>query len=576
MIERYYRNRLGSIFLASGLLSEDDLEAALEEQRTTSKRLGDILLASGKLDDEDIIEARALQLDIPHVHLGNYSVNPEVAGMIPEAMARNYALVPISQCEGRVAVAMADPMDVEALDMVQRTTRCKADPFLASEASIINVINSVYGEATLGEISAALEEAVDAATDVEVAENHEDDDTDLTETRRQSEQAPIVRTVNHILKQAIDSKASDIHIEPRKDSCEVRFRLDGALQSIRMLPKSIQAAVISRIKIMGDLDIAEKRKPQDGRFSITVNRRSIDVRLSTLPTQFGERLVLRLLDKGGHTISVEQLGFSAEDLVRLDEAIRKPYGIILVTGPTGSGKTTSLYSFLTTVKTPEVNIITVEDPVEYELEGISQSNVNVKAGLTFANQLRAILRQDPDIILVGEIRDPETADIAFRASMTGHLVFSTLHCNDAASAFARLTDMGVEPFLIASSLTGVIAQRLVRTICSSCREEYLPDMEEQALFEGHGVEMKSRRLFRGRGCKACRDTGYKGRTLIAEVLTVDSDIRRLALERAPSEAIRNTALASGMNSMRMDGLNKVLAGITTVSEVRKKVFLNDE
>lgn len=577
MAERFYRNRLGSILVAAGLLSEEELEATLEDQRQTNRRLGDILLQQSNIEEEDIVEARALQLDIPHIHLGSYPVEPEVTKLVPESMARTYQLVPVSASKGRIAIAMADPLDVEAIDMVQRITRCKADPLLASEFSILTVINSVYGGESVRDLDATLEEAVDALGIVEVAEDRSDEDnSDLTETRRASEQAPIIRTVNHILKEAVDSKASDVHLEPRKNGCDVRYRIDGVLRLVRSIPKSVQAAVISRIKIMGDLDIAEKRMPQDGRIAITVSRRSIDIRLSTLPTQYGERVVMRLLDSGVNALSLDQLGFSDFSSAQLDEMIRKPYGIILVTGPTGSGKTTSLYSFLNEVKSPEVNIITVEDPVEYELEGVSQSNINVRAGLTFSAQLRAILRQDPDIILVGEIRDRETADIAFRASMTGHLVFSTLHCNDAAGAFARLTDMGVEPFLIASSVSGVLAQRLVRVNCPYCRTEYDPDEEEAAVFSAEGLDISGRRLVRGAGCKHCGQTGFKGRTLIAELLSVGPDIRRLALERAPAGVIREKGIERGMQSMRTDGLQKVLEGITTFEEVRNKVFLSDE
>ncbi len=576
-MERYYRNRLGGILVAAGLLSEQELEETLEQQRKTSRRLGDLLLQGERIDEEDIVEARALQMDIPHIHLGTHTVNPDVAKMVPESLARNYHLVPVSASDGRIAVAMFDPLDVEAIDMVQRATRCKADPLLASESRILALINSTYGEEPVGDISSVLEEAVDAAGDVEISKNAtNEDESDLSETRRASEQAPIVRTVNHILKEAVDASASDIHIEPRKKGCEVRYRIDGALREIRMLPKSIQAAVISRIKIMGEVDIAEKRIPQDGRIAITISRRSIDIRLSTLPTQYGERVVMRLLDRGVNALSVEQLGFSPTDRANLDTIIRKPYGIILVTGPTGSGKTTSLYSFLNEVKSPDVNIITVEDPIEYDLEGVSQSNVNVKAGLTFANQLRAILRQDPDIILVGEIRDRETADIAFRASMTGHLVFSTLHCNDAAGAFARLTDMGVEPFLIASSLSGVLAQRLVRRVCPSCREEYTPDSVETNIFQEEGIGLNGAKLLRASGCKNCGQSGYKGRTLIAEVLPVTSKVRQMALEKASSDQIKVEAIKSGMQTMRHDGLRKVLEGITTFDEVRRKVFICDE
>ncbi|MCC6485160.1 MAG: Flp pilus assembly complex ATPase component TadA [Armatimonadetes bacterium] len=579
-MERFYRKPLGTIFLSAGLLTEDDLEKALDQGRTTGKRLGEILLGLGRVEEEDLVEARALQLDMPHIHLQNHTVDAATAKMVPESVARSYVLIPINASEGRVVLAMSDPLNVEAIDLVQRTTRCKVEPLLASDSAIERLINETFGSPTSEAISGALEEALGAMgalADVEVGDAEADqDDTDISETRRASEQAPIVRTVNHILKEAVEARASDIHIEPRRAGCEVRYRLDGALREIRTLPKSIQAAVLSRIKIMGDLDIAEKRIPQDGRIAINVANRAVDIRLSTLPTQFGERIVMRLLDRGVNTLSLDQLGFSEVARGHLDEMIRRPYGIVLVTGPTGSGKTTSLYSFLNEVKCPEVNIITVEDPVEYELEGISQSNVNVRAGLTFAAQLRSILRQDPDIVLVGEIRDQETADIAFRAALTGHLVFSTLHCNEAAGAFARLTDMGVEPFLISSAISGVLAQRLVRTVCARCREEYQPEDDVTLAFKEEGFDISGRKLLRGRGCNACGNTGYKGRTLIAETLRVNQEIRKLAMEKAATDLIREVAVYNGMETMRRDGMNKVLQGITTFDELRKKVFLSED
>lgn len=574
--ESMYRERLGTILEAAGLVTEEDLDEALETCKATSRRIGDVLVSSGRILEEDILEAHALQLDIPHIHLSNHDIAANVARMVPEDVARKYQLIPVSSSEGRVALAMANPLDFDAIEHVQRLLKCKVDVLLASEGGISALINTTHGEPDAAEFSATLEQAVDAVGEVEVSESVPLEETDVQGALQASEQAPIVRTVNHILKEAVISKASDIHIEPRYNGCEVRYRVDGALRHIRLLPRSIQPAVISRIKIMGDLDIAEHRKPQDGRIAIKVVRRNIDIRLSTLPTQFGERVVLRLFDRGVNKLSMDDLGFEQGPRDTLEELISTPYGILLVTGPTGSGKTTTLYSFLNAVKSPEVNIITVEDPVEYFLDGISQSNVNVRAGLTFATQLRSILRQDPDIILVGEIRDRETAEIAFRASMTGHLVFSTLHCNDAAGAFARLTDMGVEPFLISSSLSGILAQRLVRTICPNCRVEYAPSEDEVALFEQEGVDLAGRPLSRGGGCKACAQTGYRGRALVCEVLPVTQAIRALAVKDATSQDIRTAAAQAGMVTMRADGLRRVLSGQTTLDEVRRKVFVSEE
>jgi type IV pilus assembly protein PilB len=572
----FYRNRLGGILLAAGLVSEKEVEEALETQHRTGQRLGDVLVQEGLVQDEDIVEARSLQLDIPHVHIAPDQVDPEVARLVPEAIARQYQLVPVSAKEDCLVIAMFDPLDVEAIDLVQRVTRRNVKPVVASERAIAALIDATWGGGQSAELAEVLEEAMDSVTDLEVAEPSDDEDGDLAEARRMSEQAPIVRTVNHFIRDAVNQGASDIHVEPRHNGCQVRFRVDGALRDVKLLPKPIQSAIISRLKIMGDLDIAEKRLPQDGRIAIRVARRTVDIRLSTLPTHHGERVVMRLLDRSVNALKLEQLGFSEQGLAAIRELIRKPYGIILVTGPTGSGKTTTLYSCLSVVRNPEINIITVEDPIEYELEGASQSAVNVKAGLTFAAQLRAILRQDPDVILVGEIRDQETADIAFRASMTGHLVFSTLHCNDAAGAFPRLTDMGVEPFLIASSLSAVVAQRLVRTICPACRELYEPGPDESALLAANGIDTDGLRLARGRGCKTCAGTGYKGRTLVSEVLPVSREIRRMAVQKESADVIRARAVSEGMSTMRQDAFRKVLEGVTTLDEVCRKVLVTEE
>ena len=572
-MEEYYRSKLGEILVAAGRITEEQLNQALDQQHQSGRRLGSILRELPGMEDADILEARALQMDVPHIHLDPSDIPPDVVQIIPERMARECRLVPVSATDSRIALAMADPMDMEALDMVQRYTRRKAHALFASESAIQALIDSVFGQADRESISASVDEAI-GEMDVSMEEDQHEE-MDLGETRRASEQAPIVRLVNLILKGAAEAGASDIHVEPRRTGCLVRYRIDGALREVRSIPKSIQAAVLSRLKILGDVDISEKRVPQDGRFAINVGGRSIDIRLSTLPIQYGERIVMRLLDRGAGARPLDSLGFEEDDLARLNQMIHHPYGIILCTGPTGSGKSSTLYSFITAVRSPEVNIITVEDPVEYELEGASQSNVNVRAGLTFAAQLRAILRQDPDIIMVGEIRDGETADIAFRASLTGHLVFSTLHCNDSTSAFARLTDMGVEPYLPASALTGVVAQRLVRTICPRCRESYEPEEEESLVFEQAGMTPPAV-LHRGVGCKNCAQTGFKGRALVCEVLSVTPEIRKLALARASSGEIREEAIRSGMRLMGHNALQKVQQGLTTLQEVNRKVFLSED
>ncbi|MEN6521789.1 MAG: ATPase, T2SS/T4P/T4SS family [Armatimonadota bacterium] len=567
----FYKKRLGDILVSAGLLSEEQLEWGLEEQKQSYKRLGEILMDAGWVTEDDISEARAFQLDMAHIALGDYPIDPDVIRLIPEPVARTYKLIPVCNTDGKISVAMTNPLDVEAIDAVQRVTRKRVEPILASEARMTATLDKVYGSLGGADITASMQEAV---SDVEITID-EVLSPDVDEAKRQSEQAPIVRTVSLILQEAVKRRASDIHLEPRRNNVEVRYRIDGVLHHIRNMPKALQAAVISRIKVMADLDIAERRIPQDGRVGLRVMNRMIDLRVSTLPVQYGERVVLRVLDKSAQQYTLSQIGFSSNELNAFENLISKPYGIILVTGPTGSGKTTTLYSALTKLKSPDVNIITCEDPIEYELEGINQSAVNVKAGLTFAAQLRSILRQDPDIILVGEIRDSETADIAFRAAMTGHLVLSTLHCNDAASAVTRLTDMGVEPFLIGSSVIGVVAQRLVRIICPRCKSPYEPGVEELVPF-GFADQAGSVQLFRGQGCNNCDGSGYHGREAVAEVLTVTDDIRKMIMTNPSSDQIKAIAMAQGMSTMKQNAIEKMMKGLTTPAEVSKRVFVGDD
>lgn len=572
-MQTFYRKRLGDILVLAGLLTDEQLEWALEEQRQSYRRLGEVLTDAGWVSDDDISQARAFQLDMSHIQLGDYSIDPEVIKLVPETVARTYQLVPVSTSHGRMAVAMVNPLDVEAIDAVQRSTRCRVEPLLASESRLIATLDKVYGSLGGADITATVQEAVD---DVEIkVDENEDAGQDVDEARRKSGQAPVVRTVNLMLTEAVRRRASDIHLEPRNNHLEVRYRIDGALHHIRNIPKALQPAIISRIKVMADLDIAERRIPQDGRVGVKVSNRTIDLRVSTLPIQHGERVVLRILDKSVQQFALEQIGFNPSDQEAFAELITKPYGIILVTGPTGSGKTTTLYATLTTLRSPEVNIMTCEDPIEYELEGINQSAVNPRAGLTFATQLRSILRQDPDIVLVGEIRDSETADIAFRAAMTGHLVLSTLHCNDSASSMTRLTDMEVEPFLIGSSVIGVVAQRLVRVICPKCKMAYSPAIEELAPF-GLADKVGSIELYKGQGCNNCDNSGYQGRLAISELLIVNEAIRRLVLTRPSSTQIKDLAIAAGMKTMKQNAVEKMLSGVTTAAEVSRRIYVGDD
>ncbi len=574
-MEAFYRKRLGDILTKSGLVTEDQIDWALEQQTQSGKRLGEVLVSAGYLTEDDISEARALQLDMAHVALGDYQLDPHVTRLVPESVARAYKLVPVSSSESKVAVAMVDPLDVEAIDAVQRIVHKRIEPLLATDTRVMAALDKAYGSSGGADIMESMREAVDDSdASVSVREDDTSLDVDVHEAKRQSGQAPIIRTVNLMFQEAVKRRASDIHIEPRENYVELRYRIDGVLHHIRNIPKALQPAVVSRVKIMADMDIAERRVPQDGRVGLRVLNRVIDLRVSTLPVQHGERVVLRILDKSSQQYSLDQLGFGPADKADFENLITKPYGIILVTGPTGSGKTTTLYTSLMKLKSPDVNIMTCEDPIEYELEGINQSAVNVRAGLTFAAQLRAILRQDPDIVLVGEIRDSETADIAFRAAMTGHLVLSTLHCNDAASAVTRLTDMGVEPFLIASSVIGVVAQRLVRVICPRCKCSYVPTTEELAPY---GLEAQAGvlELSHGQGCNNCDNTGYTGRQGVYEILTMNDEIRRMILSCPSSDQIKAVAVSAGMRTMKENATEKVLKGQTTTQEVARRIFVGD-
>lgn len=566
----FARRPLGDILISMGLITSEQLEDALQTQQVKHKRLGELLVESGIVDEEQITQACAIQMDVGYVNLDDVHIPSEAIAVISESVAREYTLIPVAIDSDRLSVAMANPLDVEVIDMLRFDLKMRIEPLLATEWKIIEAINRYYG----GEGSHELESFVlKATTDLDIGadEYNEDLNMDIDQVKRASDQAPIVKMVNIIITQAVRKKASDIHIEPARGSVNVRYRIDGELHLVRSIPRKLHPPITSRVKIMADLDISERRLPQDGRISARIDGRSIDLRVSTSPTIFGERIVMRILDRTKGLIPIDQLGFSPRGLTIFRKLISQPYGIILVTGPTGSGKTTTLYASLNALRSETTNIMTVEDPVEYELDGISQTNINPRIGLTFARQLRSILRQDPDIILVGEIRDTETADVAFRAALTGHLVLSTLHCNDAPSAITRLLDMDVEPFLVASAINGVLAQRLVRILCPDCREAYETD---DTINELLGLPPGSREtIYRAVGCPSCDSTGYRGRTAIREIMPINDKVRRLALSKANSSEIREAAVKSGMDTMRMDGAKKVLEGITTVEELERKIFV---
>lgn len=557
------RRRLGDLLVEAGMITRDQLEQALREQRRSGERLGKVLARLGLVTEKDILEVLEFQLGIPKVVLQDYNLDQEVVKLIPEALARRHLAIPIRRDGNRLLVAMADPLNLTALDDLRLATGLEIMPAIASEREIEAALSRFWQGAGVTQALAEVEEMAATAAALPPRDAFDLDEVD----RAGMDNAPTVRLVNRIILQAVHSRASDIHIEPQEKDIRVRFRVDGLLRDVLHLPTGILNSLVSRIKIMGGMDIAEKRLPQDGRFQVTVERRSIDLRVSTMPTVYGEKVVLRILDKSTMLLPLDGLGFLPATRQIYETLIRSAYGMILITGPTGSGKTTTLYATLNALSSPEKNIITIEDPVEYLLPGINQVRVNPKAGLDFASGLRAILRQDPDIIMVGEIRDRETADIAVRAATTGHLVFSTLHTNDAAGAVTRLLDMGVEPFLVNSSLIGVVAQRLARLICHNCRETYQPQPEDPVY--SFIQDRQGLTFYRGRGCPQCNYTGYQGRTAIQEVLVMTEDIRALVAEKAPSHEIKKAAVAAGMVTLREDGLEKASQGLTTIEEVMR-------
>lgn len=559
----YTNKRIGDILIEQGLITPQQLKEALEMQKNGSKkRLGEIFVESGAISREELYGVLQYVYEAEYIDLSNYVIDPEVISLISEKSALRFKLIPISKNDDELIIAMANPLDVYAIDFVRDHTKIKKiKTLLASEEDVLNAITNYY---ELGEYDDIIERLGE-----EIVFKEEEEEEDSKKLEAISKEAPIIQLVNMLIVQGVKDRASDIHIEPSKIGILVRFRVDGMLHDIRTLPNTIKSAVISRVKILAKMDIAERRLPQDGRFQVKFGTREVDLRVSTIPTVLGEKVVLRLLDKSKGLIKLKQLGFIPEQLKEFKSIISKSYGIILITGPTGSGKTTTLYAALNEVNSKDKNIITVEDPVEYKLDRINQIQIKPKINLTFANTLRSILRQDPDIIMVGEIRDSETAQIAVQAALTGHLVFSTLHTNDAASALTRLIDMDIETFLISSSVIGVIAQRLVRVICEKCKEEYTPGKNVLSglnIKDGSNNDGKIK-LYRGTGCSFCKNTGYFGRTSIYELIVLDEEIRALIISKASSNIIKDTAIKKGMKTLKDSGLEKVMQGVTTLEEV---------
>jgi type IV pilus assembly protein PilB len=564
---------LGELFVQAGLVSHEQLRDALQKQQEgIPLPLDRLLVQLGYITEKDRVRVLGQHWGIHFVDLVETPPDATLASLIPADMAKRYRAVPIAQQNGKLIVALADPLDIFAIDEIRQHTRLEIEAVIATEDDIQNAIRTLY------RTSAAVSEAVQelmrdmGAAQVETL-TPDEEELSAEELREIAEDAPVVRLANMIITQAINDGASDIHIEPTRDCIKVRYRIDGVMIDSLVLPKRVQASLTSRFKIMADMDIAEKRVPQDNRISATIDGREYDFRVSTLPCIYGEKIVMRVLDKSSVRVGLDKLGFLPDTLARLEEVISRSYGIILVTGPTGSGKSTTLYSILSRLNTGLVNIITAEDPVEYELPGINQVQVNPKAGLTFATALRAMLRQDPDIIMVGEMRDTETATIAIEAALTGHLVLSTLHTNDASSAPPRLIEMGVEPFMIASSLIAVLAQRLVRTLCPRCKQPYRPTESDFRRYgftppeNGETVE-----IYRAQGCDYCKNTGYKGRTGIHELLVINDPIRELILQHAAAYAIQKVAVEHGLRLLKEDALQKVLLGRTSIEEVVRVIY----
>jgi type IV pilus assembly protein PilB len=564
-----FGERIADALVEDGLLSSKQVEELLELQKKEGTRLLKLILEKSYVSEVDMVVSMGRVLNVPPVNLPRIGIPQEVAGMVPREMATNHKVIPVSRLDTKLFLAMADPLNVLALDDVKRITKMDVLPMIASEKAILDKLNNL--DSARGSMEDIIQDAQRKAEEDTDADNLElsrevSEDVNLDQLTASTEEAPVIKLANLIIVQAIKDRASDIHVEPFEKSVRLRYRIDGALVDMTPPPKNMQVALISRLKIMSNLDIAERRLPQDGRMRVKVSGRDIDLRVSMLPTVHGEKCVLRILDKTNLSTSLDKLGLDQDTYRRFKAAVDSPHGMILVTGPTGSGKTTTLYSALNELNNPEYNIITVEDPVEFQIPGINQVPTKKEIGLTFANALRSILRQDPDIVMIGEIRDQETAEIAVEAALTGHQVLSTLHCNDAPGAIARLDDMGIAPFLISSSVIIACAQRLIRRICPVCKEpvNYPPKM-----FEDLGIDpayFEESTLYRGRGCERCKNTGYAGRMAIIEAMTVTDEIRKLVIQRSSAHEIGKVAIALGMRTLRMVSLEKSREGSTTLEQ----------
>lgn len=566
------RKRLGTMLVEGGLITEEELDQALTEHRKAGLKLGQYLIREGIVSESAVIDLLSHQLKIDKYRPDRYPIDSNLSTLVPSDVALKHECVPLTRRSRLLTLAMTDPMDIDTLDTIEILTNLEAEPVICSERELNQLFSSIYGmHTTLGGV---LEQMggmeVDPTAETESAPSAEE--VQVSSLQDMAEEAPVVRLVNSILAQAVREGASDIHVSPEHKGVSLRFRIDGKLHEMPAPPKSMMLPIVSRLKILSDMDISVLRVPQDGRFTVKMEKKEINIRASTLPTIYGENVVLRLFDMSSAHFTLDRLGMGADDQDKIELAVQQPYGMILSTGPTGSGKSTSLYSILRRINTPDINIITLEDPVEYRVERIRQIQLNRKAGMTFASGLRAILRQDPDVIMVGEIRDTETANISVRAALTGHRVLSTVHTNDAAGAVTRLVDMGLEPFLVSSVLLVSFAQRLIRTICPYCKERYSP--AQQAIQQFGLGERKDIAFYRGKGCFNCMNTGYKGRTGIFEVLAIDPMIQEMILQRRSAQEISNAARAEGrLRNLKEDAIDKVVQGVTTLEEAASAVLV---
>lgn len=567
--------KLGEILLESGLITEAELNIALAHQKENRKKIGEIIVELKIASEMDIVQTLSSKLGIPYIDMSSAVVEPVAIELVSESLARSHSILPLS-IDGKVlTIAMLDPLDFAAIDDVRFSTGLKVRPLVTTKAELLHAIDTHYSASqSIAELLVSDLSQEESSSLVEIV--YDKEGVDLEALKKKSETPPIIRMVNLIISDAIKAKASDIHIEPHEKKVLIRDRVDGMLRDIMDLPKWVQGAMISRVKIMAKMDIAEKRIPQDGRVKLRVDSREVDLRVSTLPTQYGESVVLRLLETKGASIPLEKLGFSDTDAEKVVSIISKPQGVVLITGPTGSGKSSTLYGIINRIKKEFLNIITLEDPIEYEIEGVNQVMIDENVGLTFANGLRSVLRQDPNVIMVGEMRDRETAEIAMQASLTGHLVVSTMHTNDATGSVIRLIDLGIQPYLIASSLNGVIAQRLVRVICPHCKEQYTPSKDELLYIKVKDFNKTGFKFYKGKGCDKCRQTGYLGRIGVYEVFPITAGIKEMIAMKALEAEIRQAAIADGMRTIGEDALEKVKMGITTFEELGRIISLEGE